>query len=111
MPMRFWRIRGKLMEIIPIEGFTRVLGESQGYEPLHVKDELFADANVEGHQIHIMSAWFKPTMAELSMMLAGGSVEVTILGTTLPLGHSVHDHIKAGSGWPPIMVKAGPIPK
>jgi hypothetical protein len=99
------------MDIIPIAGHTRVLGKAQGYMAMPIKDEIFADSDVENHQIHIMSGWFKPTVEELSMILAGGVIEVSILGTTLSLGHGVLDHIRAGSGWPPIIVKVGPIPK
>lgn len=82
------------MNILRIPGFTRLLGKSQGYLGLPVRDEIFQDtaAGVEANAMR--SAW-EPNPDELERLNAGASVHVRLLGTAHP----------------PIIVEAGPAPK
>jgi hypothetical protein len=81
------------MVIGRIEGATRVLGKSQGYLGLPVRDEL-VDCPVSGRTPTMVSAWL-PSPEEIARIAAGGAVLVRIHGT---------DH-------PPIRVDVGPVPE
>jgi hypothetical protein len=82
------------MQIGRIKGATRLLGKSQGYLGLPVRDELINDA-VNGENTPAMvTAWF-PSPRELAALNAGAPVHVRILGT----------------GHPPIMVEVGESPE
>jgi hypothetical protein len=82
------------MQIGRIKGATRLLGKSQGYLGLPVRDELINDA-VNGENTPAMvTAWF-PSPRELAALNAGAPVHVRILGT----------------GHPPIMVEVGEPPE
>jgi len=76
------------MIISVIRGTTRVLGKSQGYLGLPVRDELR-----EGVAF-MVSAW-EPTADEIAAIQAGAKIEVSIMGT-------VH---------PPIMLSVGTAPE
>ena len=72
------------MIISMIEGVTRILGKSQGYLGLPIRDQTLGGAKV------MVSAW-EPTPEELQRLNSGAKVEVIILGT----------------GHPPIRVEVG----
>jgi hypothetical protein len=80
-----------MMQIGHIENATRILGRSQGYEGLPIRDEVVSK-KVGGESNGMVSAWI-PTPKELAAMIAGASVHVTLLGT---------DH-------PPILVDVGDV--
>ena len=81
------------MEIGRIKGCTRVLGKSQGYIGLPVRDETI-NCTVSGEGTPAMvTAWF-PTPDELAALNAGAPVHVRLLG----IAH------------PPIMVEVGEAP-
>jgi hypothetical protein len=81
------------MQIGRIKGTTRVIGKSQGYLGLPLRDEVINCA-VNGEQTPAMvTAWF-PTPKELAALNAGAPVHVRIIGT----------------GHPPIMVEVGETP-
>jgi hypothetical protein len=81
------------MQIGRVEGCTRVLGESQGYLGLPVRDEVI-NCSVDGPGTPAMTtAWF-PTPDELIALIAGAPIHVRILGT----------------GHPPIMLEVGSPP-
>jgi hypothetical protein len=75
------------MQIGRVENATRVLGKSQGYIGIPVRDEA-----VDG--VPCMVTSWHPTPRELAALNAGAPVHVKILGT---------DH-------PPILVEVGQIP-
>jgi hypothetical protein len=81
------------MHIGRIEGATRVLGKSQGFIGLPVRDETMI-CRVSGCEQPVMvTAWF-PTPEEIEAIVAGAPVHVHIYG----LMH------------PPIMVDVGAAP-
>lgn len=81
------------MQIGRIEGATRVLGKSQGYLGLPLRDVLINDT-VNGPETPAMeTAWF-PTPDEIAAINAGAPVILRVLG-------SVH---------PPVMIETGKIP-
>lgn len=82
------------MQIGRIEGATRVLGKSQGYFGLPVRDELMT-CSVNGDGTPFMTTAWIPTPEEIAAILAGAPVHVRILG----IAH------------PPIMVEVGPTPQ
>ncbi len=60
-----------------IGGCTRVLGKSQGYNGLPVRDEKHNGSPV------MTTAW-EPTPAEVEAIVAGAKIEIVIMGTTHP---------------------------
>lgn len=76
-----------------IEGATRLLGKSQGYMGLPVRDEL-VNCTVGGQDTASMITAWHPTPAELAALNAGASVHVRLIGVAHP----------------PIMVEVGPTP-
>lgn len=70
------------MEIGVIEGATRIVGKSQGYLGLPIRDEVIS-CSVNGPTPSMVTAW-KPTPAELEALIAGASVHVRILGQVPP---------------------------
>jgi hypothetical protein len=77
------------MQIGRIKDATRVIGKSQGYMGLPLRDEV----SVEGTPM-MVTAWH-PTPKELDALNAGAPVHVRIIGT----------------GHPPIMVEVGEVPE
>lgn len=71
------------MQIGRIEGATRVLGKSQGYMGLPVRDEVIACTVNGAGQPCMVTAWL-PTPDEISAIVAGAPVHVRILGTAHP---------------------------
>lgn len=71
------------MELGRIEGATRVIGKSQGYISLPLRDVL-TNCTVNGPDTPAMeTAWF-PTPAELAAINAGAPIILRILGTAHP---------------------------
>jgi hypothetical protein len=82
------------MEVGAIEGATRIVGKSQGYLGLPIRDEVI-NCTVNGTATPAMVTAWKPTPAELEALNAGASVHVRILGQ-IP---------------PPMNVMVGPVPE
>lgn len=81
------------MEIGRILGCTRVVGASQGYFGLPIRDELI-NCSVNGPNTPAMvTAWF-PTPEEIAAIQAGAPIHVRILGKVPP----------------PMMVSTGQVP-
>ncbi len=87
-------LSGETMEIGHIRGATRVIGKSQGYRGLPLRDELIKCA-VNGDATPAMVTAWLPTPAELAALNAGASIHIHILGT-------MH---------PPIIVGVGDVPE
>lgn len=66
-----------------IPGATRVLGKSQGYLGLPVRDETI-DEGVNGPGTPCMTTAWQPTPDEIERLINGASVHVRIIGTTHP---------------------------
>jgi uncharacterized protein YbjT (DUF2867 family) len=66
------------MQIGRIEGATRVLGKSQGYLGLPVRDQVSAEG------VPMMVTSWHPTPKELAALNAGAAVHVLILGNAHP---------------------------
>lgn len=77
-----------------IDGATRVLGKSQGYLGLPVKDDVI-HCSVGGEDTPCMITAWVPTPAELAALNAGAAIHVRIVGTAHP----------------PIMLETGPVPE
>lgn len=71
------------MMIARIEGATRVLGKSQGYLGLPVRDEL-RHTSVDGPQTPVMVTAREPTPEELVRLNQGARVYLSVLGTVHP---------------------------
>lgn len=81
------------MLIARIEGATRIVGRSQGYHGLPLRDELI-HCTVNGPATPCMVTAWAPTPEELAALNAGASVHVRILGCAPP----------------PMLVLVGPVP-
>ena len=66
-----------------IPGATRVLGKSQGYLGLPVRDEII-DEGVNGPGTPCMTTAWEPTPEELERLMRGAAVYVRILGQVHP---------------------------
>ncbi len=82
------------MQIGRIKDATRVIGKSQGYMGLPLRDEII-NCKVGGEGTPSMVTAWHPTPKELDALNAGAPVHVRLVGT----------------GHPPIMVEVGEIPK
>lgn len=65
------------MQILEIDGCTRVLGESQGYRGLYIRDEQSEDGNV------MISEWAL-TDEEISRLKSGGTLLLSVYGSGHP---------------------------
>ncbi|WP_244496317.1 hypothetical protein [Aureimonas ureilytica] len=81
------------MLIRMIEGATRVIGKSQGYLGLPLRDELLT-CSVGGPETPAMVSAWEPTPRELAELQAGAAVHLRVLGTAHP----------------PVYVYVGPVP-
>ena len=81
------------MLIRMIEGATRIIGKSQGYLGLPLRDEVIP-CDVNGPETPAMVTAWEPTPDELAALNAGAAVHLRVLGT-------VH---------PPVLVFVGPAP-
>lgn len=82
------------MEIGRIKGCTRVIGKSQGYYGLPLRDELINDSVTGPNTPAMVTAWF-PTPDELAAINAGAPIHLTVVGT----------------GHPPVMMSVGETPE
>lgn len=71
------------MMIRRIEGCTRVIGRSQGYNGLPLRDEVINDS-VNGDGTPCMVTAWEPTPDELARLNAGASILLRVLGTAHP---------------------------
>lgn len=90
------------MEIGRIQGTTRVIGKSQGYLGLPVRDEVI-NCTVGGPDTPAMVTAWIPSPAELERLNKGANVYVRLIGTTIVWANGVSH--------PPIMVEVGSIPE
>lgn len=81
------------MQVGVIEGATRIVGKSQGYLGLPIRDERI-HCSVNGPETPAMITAWLPTPAELAALNAGAAIHVRVLGSVPP----------------PMMVMVGPIP-
>lgn len=81
------------MQIGRIEGATRVLGKSQGYLGLPLRDVLLP-TTVDGPETPCMETAWLPTPAEIERINAGAPVILRVVG---------FQH-------PPVMVDVGEVP-
>ncbi|MDJ1632687.1 hypothetical protein [Rhizobium rhizogenes] len=81
------------MQIAMIEGATRIIGKSQGYLGLPIRDEAI-NCTVGGDGTPCMVTAWQPTPDELVRLNAGASVHLRLLGTAHP----------------PVMVEVGEAP-
>lgn len=77
-----------------IEGATRVLGKSQGYIGLPIRDEV-RNTTVDGEQTPVMVTAWEPTPDEIDRINCGAPVQLCVVGT----------------GHPPVMLEVGKMPK
>lgn len=82
------------MEIGRIQGCTRVIGKSQGYYGLPLRDVLLNDTVTGPQTAAMQSAWF-PTPDELVAIAAGAPIILTVVG----------------SAHPPVMLGTGEVPE
>ena len=82
------------MQIAMIEGATRVIGKSQGYLGLPLRDEM-VNCTVNGEGTPSMVTAWQPTPDELARLIAGASVHLRILG-------AAHPPVMVEVGTPPI---------
>jgi len=95
------------MEIGRIKGATRVLGKSQGYYGLPLRDEAqnlgdlphmlhtLQDSTVTGPETPVMTTAWLPSPDELAALAAGAPIHVELVGIA----------------YPPIRVSVGDAPK
>lgn len=81
------------MLIGTIEGVTRIIGKSQDYLGLPLRDEVMT-CTVNGEGTPAMVTAWQPTPDELTRLNAGASVHLRVLGT-------VHPPVMVGVGDPP----------
>jgi hypothetical protein len=82
------------MIIARISGATRVIGKSQGYMGLPIRDEV-RHTTVDGERTPVMVTAWEPTPDELERLSKGALVQLCVLGT----------------GHPPVMLEVGEIPE
>lgn len=82
------------MEIGRIQGCTRVIGRSQGYYGLPLRDVVINDSVTGPNTPAMETAWF-PTPDELMALVAGAPIILRVVGT----------------GHPPVMLFTGDIPE
>lgn len=71
------------MLIKHIEGATRILGKSQGYIGLPLRDVLIK-CTVGGEGTPAMETAWEPTPAELARLITGAPVILRVVGTAHP---------------------------
>lgn len=83
------------MQPAAIEGTTRVLGQSQGYGTLPVRDGKTIDP-VSHYEIRSVSTAWVPSPEELAALNCGANIHVCLL---------------SGGVQPPMQVSVGPVPE
>lgn len=81
------------MQIGRIAGHTRIIGKSQGYLGLPIRD-ITTECTVNGAETPAMETAWLPTPAEIAAINAGAPIILRILGT----------------GHPPVMIYVGEEP-
>jgi hypothetical protein len=81
------------MQIGMIEGHTRIIGKSQGYLGLPLRDVVI-NSTVSGPETPAMETAWLPTPKEIEAITAGAPIILTIIGT----------------GHPPVMLSVGDVP-
>lgn len=81
------------MMIARIAGATRVVGKSQGYLGLPIRDELISTV-VDGPQTPVMVTAWEPTPEELQRLNEGALVHLQVVGTAHP----------------PVLIQVGEVP-
>lgn len=71
------------MMIARISGATRVLGKSQGYLGLPLRDEV-RNTTVDGPATHVMVTAWEPTPDELERIAKGAKIHLVVVGTRHP---------------------------
>lgn len=71
------------MQIGRIEGATRIIGKSQGYLGLPVRDERIV-STVDGPGTPCMVTAWIPTPKEIEAIIAGAAVHVILIGEMHP---------------------------
>jgi hypothetical protein len=66
-----------------IDGATRIVGKSQGYLGLPIRDEII-DSKVNGPDTPCMVTAWEPTPDELARIIAGAKINIRILGYVPP---------------------------
>lgn len=82
------------MQIGRIAGCTRVIGQSQGYLGLPLRD-IIIDDTVNGPGTPAMETAWLPTPAEIAAINAGAPIILRVLG----------------AGHPPVMLYTGEVPE
>lgn len=82
------------MIIARIANATRVLGKSQGYLGLPLRDEV-RNTIVDGETTPVMITAWEPTPDELERLNRGAFVQLCVVGT----------------GHPPVMLEVGDVPE
>lgn len=81
------------MQIGIIQGHTRILGKSQGYLGLPLRDVL-VECSVNGPKTPGMETAWLPTPDEIAAIVAGAPIILRVLGTSHP----------------PVMIYVGEVP-
>lgn len=76
-----------------IDGVTRIIGKAQGYIGLPIRDEEFHSKTHDALVPSMVTCW-EPTPEEIIAIVAGGRIEVRLLGSS-------HPPIIVGVGRPP----------
>jgi hypothetical protein len=66
-----------------IAGHTRVLGKSQGYRGLAIRDDVVPET-VNGPATTIMQSAWLPTPEEMARIAAGAPIILLVMGTSHP---------------------------
>lgn len=82
------------MIIARIANATRVLGKSQGYLGLPIRDEV-RNTIVDGERTPVMVTAWEPTPDELDRLGKGALVQLCVVGT----------------GHPPVILEVGEVPE
>ncbi|MCV9960790.1 hypothetical protein OIU34_02660 [Pararhizobium sp. BT-229] len=82
------------MQIGIIQGHTRIIGKSQGYIGLPLRDVLVEDS-VNGPRTPAMETAWLPTSEDIAALAAGAPLILRVLGTAHP----------------PVMIYVGEAPK
>ncbi len=70
------------MQIGRVENATRVVGKTQGYLGLPIRDEV-QNCSVGGRVPLMVTAWY-PTMEELQALIDGAPIHLNLQGTQHP---------------------------
>lgn len=80
------------MIIARIRGATRIIGKSQGYIGLPLRDEI-RNTTVDGEHTSVMVTAWEPTPDELERLAKGAKIHLVVVGT-------IH---------PPVMIEVGNV--